>query len=148
MAQNNRKIFKGNFDLFICEQFREKRHSLGISLKQLGEFLKIHWTTVRKWEAGLITACHPCHISTIDSFLNGDYDSALQIMFGRDLFHLQGQDGQTLADQPGAMLPAQLQCLMRLELISVLSRVLTKFQQQLGGAKELAATSDCGKKAR
>ena len=62
--------------------------------------------------------------------------------------HLQGQDGQTLADQPGAMLPAQLQCLMRLELISVLSRVLTKFQQQLGGAKELAATSDCGKKAR
>jgi hypothetical protein len=78
MEPKSHKSFNGTFDSSIRQELREKRRFVGVSLEQLGEFLKINWTTIRKWEAGVTTTCHPRHISRIISFLDGEFDEEIR----------------------------------------------------------------------
>lgn len=68
------------------EIFHAKRMSAGFSFQQLGEFLKIHWSTIRKWEAGITATCHPRHIKRINMFLAGEFDNQMQSLSREDLF--------------------------------------------------------------
>lgn len=73
----NPEVFKGRFTPHLREAFRNKRLSLGLSLQQLGEFLKLDWSTIRKWESGQTCGCHPRHIIPVQKFLDGEFDRAL-----------------------------------------------------------------------
>lgn len=70
--------FCGEFTLATRERFRQLRRELGLSLQQLAEYLKINWSTIRKWEAGLSRKCHARHVSRITNFLNHCYDERLR----------------------------------------------------------------------
>ena len=72
------ETFAGRFTPEIRKQFTAKRLSLGLSLQQLGEFLKVNWSTIRKWESGATTICHPRNICVIQDFLNGEFDQSLR----------------------------------------------------------------------
>ena len=130
MQQNLLKPFNGVFDVSTCEEFREKRLALGISLKQLGEFLRIHWTTVRKWETGLTASCHPCHISSIASFLNGDYDEALRQRYGFEPLEPQDED-QLEDDAKSSVIPPRVKYILRLEFQEFLLQVISKYLEDL-----------------
>ncbi len=80
------QLFQGTFDAKKRELFHAKRLAVGFSLQQLGDFLKIHWSTIRKWEAGVTTNCHPRHIKRINKFLSGDYDEQLQTLGRQELY--------------------------------------------------------------
>ena len=71
------EVFRGVFTPALRRNFREHRTRLGVSLQQLGEVLRIHWSTVRKWEAGISLRCQPRHISRIQAFLAHEYDHRL-----------------------------------------------------------------------
>ncbi len=71
------EVFLGIFTPGLRRRFREHRTRLGISLQQLGEVLQIHWSTVRKWEAGVSAKCQPRHVSRIQAFLDHKYDQRL-----------------------------------------------------------------------
>ena len=43
--------FSGVFTPGLRRRFRAQRTGLGVSLQQLGEDLRINWSTIRKWEA-------------------------------------------------------------------------------------------------
>ena len=79
-------LFQGVFDDQMREIFHAKRLAVGFSLQQLGEFLKIHWSTIRKWEAGITTSCHPRHIKRINKFLAGEYDDQLHSLSRQEIF--------------------------------------------------------------
>ncbi|MBR6470287.1 MAG: helix-turn-helix transcriptional regulator [Victivallales bacterium] len=72
--------FDGTFDARTRQALKTKRQSLGVSLQQLGDFLEIHWSTVRKWEAGITASCHPRHIARVAKFLRGGYDASLRAL--------------------------------------------------------------------
>ena len=82
----NKPTFNGIFDDESRRLLHEKRISFGFSLQQLGDFLKIHWSTIRKWEAGITTTCHPRHTTRIGKFLNGDYDEQLHTITTQEPF--------------------------------------------------------------
>ncbi|MBO7742413.1 MAG: hypothetical protein J6S21_07655 [Victivallales bacterium] len=69
--------FDGRFTPEIRRQLNMKRLSLGLSLQQLGDFLQVNWSTIRKWECGQTTICHPRHICLIRDFLAGAFDGKL-----------------------------------------------------------------------
>lgn len=75
---------KINFDGVFTDTLRVcfKTHRLGlrVSLVQLADFLHINWSTIRKWESGDSKRCHPRHIGRVNDFLNGVYDSRLELM--------------------------------------------------------------------
>ncbi|MBQ4481059.1 MAG: transcriptional regulator [Victivallales bacterium] len=77
---NNTFNFNGIFDEFTRQALKAKRRAVGVSLQQLGDFLEIHWSTVRKWEAGVTTACHPRHVARVAKFLTGGYDVPLRAL--------------------------------------------------------------------
>ena len=79
-------LFQGRFDDQMREIFRAKRLAVGFSLQQLGEFLKIHWSTIRKWEAGVTCSCHPRHIKRINRFLAGEFDEQMHSISRQDIF--------------------------------------------------------------
>ena len=87
-SQTPNYIFNGIFDDHTRQALKEKRRSVGVSLQQLGDFLEIHWSTVRKWEAGITMSCHPRHVARITKFLTGDYDDSLRALsdpeYGRE----------------------------------------------------------------
>ena len=78
--------FQGTFDEQMRALFRAKRLAVGLSMQQLGEFLKIHWSTIRKWEAGITGACHPRHIKRVTKFLQGDFDEQMRVISRQDVF--------------------------------------------------------------
>ncbi|MBR6471088.1 MAG: hypothetical protein IKS83_04785 [Victivallales bacterium] len=78
--------FNGTFDDETRQKLHEKRISYGFSLQQLGSFLKIHWSTIRKWEAGVTTSCHPRHTARIGKFLDGGYDEQLRTIVTQEPF--------------------------------------------------------------
>lgn len=82
MAEHSRSnnTFNGIFDEFTRQALKAKRRAIGVSLQQLGEFLEIHWSTVRKWEAGVTGACHPRHVARVAKFLTGEYDIPLRAL--------------------------------------------------------------------
>lgn len=80
----NGAAFNGVFDSTIRQAFREHRLELGLSLQELARFLKIHWTTIRKWEDNLTRKCHPRHVGRVRSFLAGHFDAQLQRESGND----------------------------------------------------------------
>ena len=79
-------LFQGAFDARMREIFHAKRMSVGLSLQQLGDFLKIHWSTIRKWEAGITVTCHPRHIKRINKFLAGDFDDQMHSLSRQEIF--------------------------------------------------------------
>ena len=81
---NGKLPFNGVFDDAFRHTLHEKRMMFGFSLQQLGDFLKIHWSTIRKWEAGITTTCHPRHIARIGKFLSGGYDEQLRVISGQE----------------------------------------------------------------
>lgn len=79
--EEQRKVhFEGDFTDTIREVFKAHRLHLGISLQQLGMFLKINWSTIRKWESGKTRCCHAKHISRVNAFLNHEYDARLGLL--------------------------------------------------------------------
>ena len=58
----------------LRERLRAKRIDLGLTYVQLASFFDVHWTTVRKWEAGSIARCHPVHGDLLRRFLGGECD--------------------------------------------------------------------------
>ena len=124
--------FNGIFDLAIRKQLREKRRSVGVSLEQLGDFLKIHWSTVRKWEAGVTTMCHPRHISPIDSFLKGEYDNAIRIRYGIAIVIPQPNVPQPslIPARRGTGLPPGLENTLIMELERIFVATLKNFLDQ------------------
>ena len=85
MSQKYRRKFKGNFDVFTRNDFRERRRAVGVSLEQLGAFLKIHWSTLRKWEAGITERCRSKYVLRVAEFLDGVYDRELRRMYGTQI---------------------------------------------------------------
>lgn len=73
------ETFAGRFTPAIRKRIKSKRLSLGLSLQQLGDFLKINWSTIRKWESGSTTICHPRHIRLIQNLLDGEFDQSLRV---------------------------------------------------------------------
>ena len=51
--------------------------SLGLSLKQLGHLLDTAWSTIRNWENGRTSRCHPIHVTRLRGFLSGEYDMSM-----------------------------------------------------------------------
>ena len=74
--------FQGQFDPQTCAEFRRKRLALGLSYCALGRFLGVHWSTIRKWENGLICQCSLHFRKRIAGFLRGDYDYDIQANLG------------------------------------------------------------------
>lgn len=74
--------FHGQFDPQFCAEFRRKRLALGLSYCALGRFLGVHWSTIRKWENGLICQCSLHSRKRIAGFLRGDYDGDIQANLG------------------------------------------------------------------
>lgn len=70
-------VFDGTITKEIRKHLRETRRQLGVSLQQLGSFLQINWSTIRKWETGQTTYCHARHVIRIGNFLNHKYDNRL-----------------------------------------------------------------------
>ena len=69
--------FHGQFNPQFCAEFRRKRLALGLSYCALGRFLGVHWSTIRKWENGLICQCSLHSRKRIAGFLRGDFDPRL-----------------------------------------------------------------------
>lgn len=69
--------FDGYFTPELRDRFRKIRRHLGLSLQQLGDFLQINWSTIRKWESGKTETCHARHIMRINDFLNHRFDDRL-----------------------------------------------------------------------
>jgi hypothetical protein len=74
--------FQGQFDPQTCAELRRKRLALGLSYCALGRFLGVHWSTIRKWENGLICQCSLHFRKRIAGFLRGDYDYDIQANLG------------------------------------------------------------------
>ena len=83
---NDKLQFNGVFTDALRQALHEKRMMFGFSLQQLGDFLKIHWSTIRKWEAGITITCHPRHIARIGKFLSGGFDEQLRMISGQEPF--------------------------------------------------------------
>lgn len=132
MTQKPHSSFNGTFDPSIRKKFKEKRRSVGVSLEQLGDFLKTHWSTVRKWEAGITTTCHPRHISHIAAFLNGEFDRELRKKYRIDILSTYLSAPQ---DQSEAVLPLKLPTQLERALIQSLEKLfvetLTRYLKQL-----------------
>ncbi len=69
--------FNGKMTSSVRHLIREKRLSLGLSLKQVGCLLDTDWSTVRNWENGRTRRCHPIHAARLRGFLSGEYDMAM-----------------------------------------------------------------------
>ena len=69
--------FDGRFSELHRKILRARRLELGLSLKQLGDLLAIHWSTIRKWEAGITFHCHPRHVHSVAKFFAGGFDREL-----------------------------------------------------------------------
>ena len=74
--------FSGRLTPKIRQQLRAKRKSLGLSLQQLAQFLRISWATIWKWERGESRSCTVKCIPLIEAFLQGEYDGSLREMTG------------------------------------------------------------------
>ena len=76
MEQNGNlvRIFGGELTAEICNRIRRKRLELGLTYSQLAEFFNVHWTTMRKWEGGRVTRCHPGHRLMMQRFISGECD--------------------------------------------------------------------------
>lgn len=72
--------FNGEFTDSIREIFKAHRLRLGVSLQQLGRFLQINWSTIRKWESGKTRRCHAKHITRVNAYLNHEYDARLRLL--------------------------------------------------------------------
>lgn len=72
--------FRGVFTEEHRVRLRQVRQDLGASFAQLGELLRINWSTIRKWEAGVSRKCHPRHVGRVAAFLNHEYDARFQRM--------------------------------------------------------------------
>ena len=79
-------LFKGFFDESTRHAMRRHRMALGLSYSALGRFLGVHWSTIRKWEAGITGACHPRHIKRVTKFLQGDFDEQMRVISRQDVF--------------------------------------------------------------
>ena len=66
------KEFDGVFDAAGRERLRLKRMMLGMSLYRLASQLGVHWTTLWKWEQGMIAEVQPRHRRIVAQFLYGD----------------------------------------------------------------------------
>lgn len=121
MSKIHHRQFSGKFDLPTRNEFRAKRRAIGVSLEQLGQFLKIHWSTVRKWEAGITTTCHPRHISRIAAFLDGVYDQEIRKMF--DLPPGAPREPSSSSNDHSP-LPPQVKNRLRQELEKLIERML------------------------
>ena len=85
MQHSSHGSFNGTFDEALRKALREKRRLVGVSLEQLGDFLQVHWSTVRKWESGVTTMCQPRHVALVIAFLNGDFDRELRRKYGLEV---------------------------------------------------------------
>ncbi len=70
--------FRGIFTDEHRVRLRQVRQGMGASFAQLGELLRINWSTIRKWEAGVSRKCHPRHVGRVAAFLNHEYDARFQ----------------------------------------------------------------------
>ena len=133
MNQKPRTPFNGTFDPSIRKKFKEKRRAVGVSLEQLGDFLKTHWSTVRKWEAGVTTTCHPRHISHIAAFLNGEFDRELRKKYGIDIItpFLTASPHQQESEMIPLRLPPQLERTLIQSLEKLFVETLTRYLRQL-----------------
>ena len=133
MTQKPHTPFNGTFDPSIRKKFKEKRRAIGVSLEQLGDFLKTHWSTVRKWEAGVTTTCHPRHISHIASFLNGEFDRELRKKYRIDILstYLSVPQDQPETEQLPLKLPPQLERTLIQSLEKLFVETLTRYLRQL-----------------
>ena len=68
------RIFGGEMTPEIRTRLHRKRMELGLTYAQLAEFFEIHWTTLRKWEGGHVTRCHPAHRLMMQRFVAGECD--------------------------------------------------------------------------
>ena len=66
------KEFEGVFGVAERERLRMRRMMLGMSLYGLASQLGVHWTTLWKWEQGMISQVQPRHRRIVAQFLNGD----------------------------------------------------------------------------
>ena len=66
------KEFEGVFGAAERERLRMRRMMLGMSLYGLASQLGVHWTTLWKWEQGMISQVQPRHRRIVAQFLNGD----------------------------------------------------------------------------
>lgn len=126
MSKIHHRQFSGKFDLPTRNAFRAKRRAIGVSMEQLGQFLKIHWSTVRKWEAGITTTCHPRHISRIAAFLDGIYDQEI-----RKMFDLPPDVRERSSFSTGrSLLPPQVKNRLRLELEKLIEEMLRDYLRE------------------
>ena len=101
-------IFNGTFNDRIRQALKAKRLSVGVSLQQLGEFLEIHWSTLRKWEVGITASCHPRHVARVTKFLAGAYDASLRALSDPEYARKQKSDEKSLASSSSQTTPLWL----------------------------------------
>ncbi len=77
----NEYEFSGEFTEVWRRCLRGRRRSLNLTYLQLGTFIGVHWSTVRKWECGVTVSCHPRHWERVRNFLEGYYDGEIQTQF-------------------------------------------------------------------
>lgn len=66
------KEFDGVFGDKERKRLRLRRLMLGLSLYGLASQLGVHWSTLWKWEQGMIAQVQPRHRRVVAQFLNGD----------------------------------------------------------------------------
>ena len=70
------------FDEQLRLQLRRHRQSLGLSYSALGRFLRLHGSTIQKWENGIIQQCSLHSRERLIHFLHGDYDDDIRAKLG------------------------------------------------------------------
>ena len=73
------KVFGGELTPEIRSRLHRKRMELGLTYNQLAEFFDVHWTTMRKWEGGRVTRCHPTHNTLMQRFIAGECDHVFSL---------------------------------------------------------------------
>ena len=132
LEPKSHKSFNGTFDLSIRQELRERRRSVGVSLEQLGEYLKIHWSTIRKWEAGITTTCHPRHVARIISFLDGEFDEDIRKKYDLNIVTMWNHSSHAhLLNELSLTFTSGLKNLLIRELEKTFVEIITRYIDQI-----------------
>ncbi len=70
-------VFDGHITPDLGRLIRQKRNSLGLSLRELSTLLGVSWSTIHKWETGQIIHCRPQYGGILTAFVTGKLDARL-----------------------------------------------------------------------
>ena len=135
--QKHLDVFTGVFDEKNRQAFREHRLALGISLELMADFLDVHWSTIRKWEAGVTLSCHPRHVVKVAKFLSGEYDLQLKVILEHELeLQIANRIPRAQKYNPMTTLPPSLEKELITNIISAVHITVDKWHLTHGNTRK------------